>query len=230
MAFILRFVEASLDDFVLFADESPLWAVVIIYLVLALLFSNIWATKITHLQQLMLPGLRYQVGSTSPGSEFFNTGTSCFNAGYTFDIEIPYIEVPYNMPKFDARASNAVQADSSGFKKPLKDTSVTATHPPPSKLGISNTRPKSKGDGFFSIASQVSNRSHHNQYAPIGLPMERPNISNSGNRNGGTVVSPPVQNRTYVSFYASSSPSHRGELHSPTSELMCGTWLQILSN
>lgn len=220
MASILRYVEASLDNFVLFADESPLWAVIIIYLILSLLFSNIWAKKITSLQQSMLPKLQKQVPSTSPGSEFFNTGTSCFNAGYTFDIELPDIEIHYNMPKFDARAGNGVQAPSGAFIKPLKGSSVTGTQPgtqaPPSKLGIYNIRPKLNGSGFSSIASPVSRRSQQDQYAPKGSQINPPNIPNSRSRNEGTSVSPPQQPRSFVSFYASSSPSHRGKLTLPT--------------
>lgn len=227
MASILRYVEAALEDFVLFADESPLWAVITIYLVLALLFSNLWATEIIRLQQSILLDLRGQVSSTSPGSEFFNTGTSCFTAGYTCDIEIPYI---LDTPRIDATASKAVQVDSGSFRKPLKGSTVTVTQSSLSNLGISDPRPKRNGAGLSSIARPVPNQPYLDYYVPYCPPIQRHNISNSGNRNGRRVVSPPVQNRTYVSFYASSSPSNRGELNSPICGFIRGTWFQILAN
>lgn len=209
MTSIWRYVVDSLDDFVLFAGEHPLSAMIIVYLVLALAFAHLWARWITRLQQDVLPNLRYQVNATSPGSKFFNTSTNCFNVGSDFNCELSC-----NTHKGTMTTNDAIQGTNAPVRKLPARSSGTVTQPSSVGLGLFNKWPERNRPGLSSIASSVSNRSQRDQYAPTRSTKER-YIPNTRNFHGWTVASPPAPYSSYVSFYASSNPSQRGELTLP---------------
>jgi len=108
---------------------------------------------------------------------------------------------------------NQFNATSPVRKLPAK-SSETVAQPPPVGLGIFNTWPEGNRPEFSSLADLVSNRSQIYRDAPMESPKEHYIIPNTRNFHGWTVASPPVPYRSYVSFYASSGPSQRGELSS----------------
>jgi hypothetical protein len=193
------------DDVILFADECPLHAVLISCLVLALMLAHIWGRWIIRLQHEAIPNLTNRFNSTRPRSDLYNASTCCTNA-----------EVPYNKRKYGTNPGDTTQQvlNPESAKSWSTKSLDTATQLMSVGLGISQPWtcqgleevPKST----ITSNSSVSEQSQSSQDSVISSPEER-YIMPRGTFHGWTVVSPPRPRSNHVTFYASSSPSQRGE-------------------